>query len=409
MTIDTAQVHAIRVVAAMLFATGCGDQTRGSASYELRDSAGIQIHEYSQPELANAPRWSVSAEPILDIGSGFEDDPRYEFFRIGSVERLGNGGLVVLNSGTREIRVYDAMGRHIRDIGRVGEGPGEFAEPHWFHVMEGDSILIFDVRQQRLTVFDPAGEPARTVSVGPLNIGYNPSVGILDDRSFLVRTEISEFRFPPAGGELRRDSLTYRRFTTSGEELAAFGTYPGQEMFWMHDGPGSMFADPLAFGRSFELVSGDSIIYLGPTDKFEIRAYTHNGQLRQILRVNADPVPVTSTMVTAFMDGLTVFRDSTMAASFRRLREAMPVPPTTPAFSRLAVDSDQNLWVRQYPLYPDSNQAWHIFDPLGRLFGSMELPARFEPKVLEATAITGIWRDDTEVEHLRTYEIERRE
>jgi hypothetical protein len=374
----------------------------------LRDSAGIQIHEYRQAALADAPRWILSAAPVLDIGSGLEDDPRSEFFRIGSVDRLSDGGLIVLNSGTREIRVYDATGEYIRDIGRVGEGPGEFTAPRWLHVMEGDSVLVFDARQKRLTVFGPGGEPARTVSVAPLDIGYNPSAGILDDGSFLVRTEISEVRFPPASGELRRDSLSYRRFTTTGEELPAFGTFPGQEMFWMQDGPTRMMADPLAFGRPFELVAGDSIIYLGPTDTFEIRAYTHEGLLRQILRVIMDPIPVTGTMISAFMEGLTVSSDSAIAASFRRLRGAMPLPATTPAFSQLGVDSEQNLWVRQYPLYPDSNVVWHIFGPSGRLSGSIELPAGFEPKVFGQTAVTGIWKDEAEVEHLRSYEIERR-
>lgn len=306
MTINLTHARAIRVAAVTLVA-GCGDQSRDPASYELRDSAGIQIHEYSESALEDAPRWILSATPVLDIGSGLEDDPRYEFFRIESVDRLSNGRFVVLNSGTSEIRVYDPTGHHIRDIGRVGEGPGEFTTPLWFHVMQEDSVLVFDARQQRLTVFDPGGEPARTVSVVPLNVGYNPSVGLLDDGSFLVRTEISEFRFPPAGGELRRDSLSYRRFTTTGEELAAFGTFPGQEMFWMSEGPGRMHAGPLAFGRSFELVAGDSIIYLGATDDFEVRAYTHTGRLRQILRVNADPIPVTSTMITAFIDDLAVF------------------------------------------------------------------------------------------------------
>lgn len=84
------------------------------------------------------------------------------------------------------------------------------------------------------------------------------------------------------------------------------------------------------------------------------------------------------------------------------------MPATAPPFSQLGVDSEQNLWVRQYPLYPDSNVVWHIFTPTGRLSGSIELPAGFEPKVFEIAAVTGIWKDETEVEHLRTYEIERR-
>jgi hypothetical protein len=371
------------------------------------DSAGIQVYQYSQSALAMAPQWTLSATPVLDIGSGLDDDPRYEFFRVGSVSRLSTGGLVVLNSGTNEIRVYDVAGRYVRDLGRLGDGPGEFAAPLWLHVIADDSVLVFDRRQRRLTVFDPKGDPARTVGVDNLDFGADRWVGMLDDGSFLVRTEASEFRPPSTSRDLRRDSLTYRRFTTTGEELTPFGTFPGREMFWMQDGPTRMIADVLGFGRSFELAVGDSLIHLGPTDQFEIRAYTHAGQLRQILRVDADPVPVTGTMIAEYQRDLDVFGDSALKAAARRLRDAMPMPATTPAFGQLAVDSDQNLWVRRYAVHADSSTIWHVFGPAGRLSGRVELPAGFVPKVIETDVVTGIWTDDVSVEHLRSYELER--
>ena len=97
-----------------------------------------------------------------------------------------------------------------------------------------------------------------------------------------------------------------------------------------------------------------------------------------------------------------------MIAGFRRVREAMPYPATTPAFGQLAIDSEQNLWIRQYPTDPESNAIWHIFSPTGRLSGRVELPAAFEPKLFEASVVTGAWTDADNVEHLRSYEVERR-
>lgn len=244
--------------------------------------------------------------------------------------------------------------------------------------------------------------------MGPLSFEYTPAVRLLGDHSFLVRTETRAPRSPAGDGELSRDSLTYRRFTTDGAELTPLGPYPGREIFWQSDGPRRMLLEPLGFGRSFELVAGGSTVYLGQTDSYEIRAYTHAGQLRQILRVNLDPVPVTNAMIAAFKDHkIERYGDSAIIAGFRRVREAMPYPATTPAFSQLAIDSEQNLWIRSYPAYPESSTIWHIFSPAGRLSGRVELPASFEPRIFEDSVVTGVWTDDDEVEHLRSYRIER--
>jgi hypothetical protein len=240
-------------------------------------------------------------------------------------------------------------------------------------------------------------------------LGYNQATGLLDDQSFLVRTETNNPPTPGGDSQLRRDSLIYRRFTTDGTELPPFGTFPGTEVFWQADGTRRTLLQPLGFGRSFELATGNSLVYLGQTDSYEIRAYTHAGQLRQTLRVNLDAVPVTGAMIAAFKEhDLELYGDSALIAGFRRLREAMPYPATAPAFSALAVDWQQNLWVRTHPLYPDSSTTWHVFSPAGRLSGRVELPASFEPKIFADTIVMGVWTDADDVEHLRSYRLERR-
>lgn len=88
MRMHLTEARIVQLAGAACVASACGGQPRSVVSYEARDSAGVQIHEYDEAAFAAAPRWTVSAAPVLDVGSGLEDDHRYEFFRIEAVDRL---------------------------------------------------------------------------------------------------------------------------------------------------------------------------------------------------------------------------------------------------------------------------------------------------------------------------------
>ena len=394
----------LAIATACVNAGACVPETSVGSAIELRDSSGVVIVEHGPSALTSVPRWTLSDTPIVEIG-GSAGDPNDELYRVQAVKQSNTGDILVLNSGTSEIRKYDRAGRHLLNMGRRGSGPGEFAAPLWLVVDRTDSILVYDFRLQRFSLFDTDGTPGREVLVQDQDIGLRQTAGLLRDGSLLI---------PHAPGPqttvngLRRDTVVLRRISTTGEELPPLGTFPGREYFGLVEGLGTGVTQYRAFGRSLEIALADSVLYVGPTDNSEIRMYTHAGVLRGIIRVATPPVRVTDDMKAAHTrTALAFFQDSALRARFGRLEEIMSFPPTIPAFSRLATDTDQNLWVRGYPVHPDSNTDWHVFDPAGRLSAVIRLPVGFVEHVFDRDRVIGTWTGEDDVERVRVYELRR--
>src|SRR5687768_145368 len=109
---------------ALLACESDGDSTTRQSV--VRDSASVTIVENAAPVWTDsAHAWRVETEPVVTIGV-VEGAPEYQLFRVRHALRLDDGSILVADGGSRELRFYDSTGRHIRSIGRDGEGPGEF-------------------------------------------------------------------------------------------------------------------------------------------------------------------------------------------------------------------------------------------------------------------------------------------
>lgn len=102
-----------------------------------------------------APRWHFSDQPSVDVGIAEGDEP-YELDGAASSLRLSDGRLLVANSGSSEIRVFDAQGRFLTRIGRQGSGPGEFTGGIQLTTRAG-GFAAYDRGEGRLSTFDSAG------------------------------------------------------------------------------------------------------------------------------------------------------------------------------------------------------------------------------------------------------------
>ena len=81
----------------------------------------------SYPEARRLLEDALAAEPDLVIGV-LEGAAEYQLYRVGRPVRLSDGRIAVPNSGSHEVRLFDASGRFLRSVGRLGSGPGEFGE-----------------------------------------------------------------------------------------------------------------------------------------------------------------------------------------------------------------------------------------------------------------------------------------
>ncbi|HEX6644944.1 MAG TPA: 6-bladed beta-propeller [Gemmatimonadales bacterium] len=117
------------------------------------------------PKAARAHAWTVTAEPALRIGVA-EGSPALELHRAGDAVRLADGRIVIANTGTSELRIFDSTGSHLRTIGRRGNGPGEYQGALALTVVGADSLVVHDGGNGRFTILGDAGEYAGTLAIG---------------------------------------------------------------------------------------------------------------------------------------------------------------------------------------------------------------------------------------------------
>ena len=87
------------------------------------DSAGVRV-VVSDPSASDAT-CAVGEEPLLVVGDR-EDDPAHLFGRVVGAARLSDGSVAVVDPTVNQVRVFDETGEHLRSLGRLGDGPGEF-------------------------------------------------------------------------------------------------------------------------------------------------------------------------------------------------------------------------------------------------------------------------------------------
>ena len=169
----------------------CVEQRRSrSTGFTVRDSAGIRIVENPFPHQEQHV-WQFSESPEVDIGV-FDGEEAYQLYRVCGAARLSDGAIIVGNSGTQELRWYDAERVYRKQAGGKGGGPGEFDHLGLLRLYRGDSLITWDPTARRVTVFANDGSLGR---VTPLN-AFAIMRGVFADGSFFFE----EFSHPTIDG-----------------------------------------------------------------------------------------------------------------------------------------------------------------------------------------------------------------
>ena len=109
--------------------------------------------------------WGGTATLVEEASIGVEAGA--EPYLLGMVLDVGVAGdlIYVLDRQVHRVRVYDRSGIHVRDLGREGDGPGEFRSPAALAV--GQRIYVRDSQVGRITLFDKMGELVDTWPIRP--------------------------------------------------------------------------------------------------------------------------------------------------------------------------------------------------------------------------------------------------
>jgi hypothetical protein len=103
-----------------------------------------------------------------------------------SIAKDSRGRYFVAQGMSKEnVMRFDSTGRFLGRIGRYGTGPGEFIWASEVFTNERDALFVFDVRQGRISVFDPSGNFLNSYNV-PATRG---DLSYMDDSTFVLNQE----------------------------------------------------------------------------------------------------------------------------------------------------------------------------------------------------------------------------
>ena len=389
------------------FFWGCAGDGPGRDSFTVRDSAGIHIAENTAPAWGEDDGWHLSDQPLVDIG-GLEGDPDYELYRVSNAVRLPDGRIVVGNRGTNEIRFYDESGIHLLDAGGEGEGPGEFRWIDWVSQYRGDSLVAYDRRQMRISVFDSAGRFVRTFTVPGMDVsGRGRALGVFADGSVFVAAMSST---PPDNeDEAFRQAEPVYSVSPEGEFTDSLCAYPGTERF-LHSAGGSggtsmVFIGYPMFGRSTEYGIHGNSFYVASNDTYEVRVHGQDSVPQSIVRKQHDHLDVTDADIAVLREEQLDGGPPGMRDAMVGVLDATPIRETMPAYRGIMLDRIGNLWVEEYRRPGDTVPRWTVFSAEGELLGTMSMPEHFVIRDIGDDYLLGTWTDDLEIEHVRMYEL----
>ena len=69
--------------------------------------------------------WQIGPEPAVTIGV-VEGEGPLMLHRVGDATKLPDGRIVIAETSSSELKVFDSTGTYLETWGGMGEGPGEF-------------------------------------------------------------------------------------------------------------------------------------------------------------------------------------------------------------------------------------------------------------------------------------------
>lgn len=390
-----------------VLAACASDAPRGGGAVEVRDSAGVRIVQSRAPAWREGEGWRIGAEPLVRVGR--VDGPEAEqLYRVLGAVRLSDGAIAVANSGTGQVRWFDATGAHIASAGATGDGPGEFRTLTWIGRVGNDSIYAWDRQFRRLTVFH-AGRLVRVAtSEIPADQLFPTAVGALRDGSVLV---IGGPTYVPPDGQpgVQRPPLPVWLLDRDGAVRASLGPFPGLAVD-LRPATGSpspaWVRTEVPFGPATVVAAAEDRIVVGDNSAYELRLLAPDGSPAAVVRrVDAVPRPVRPEDLAAKLESrLAALPDvEEIRAGIRAMFEQVPPPSAMPFFRAIRVDPNGNLWVRAYAPPQEPQTRWDVFDPDGRWLGGVDAPPGLEITEIGADYAVGIVRDEMDVEYVQVH------
>jgi len=317
---------------------------------------------------ADVAEWRLAAEPLLEIGV-VDGDPAYQLHQVSGATLLDDGRIALVNSGSSQLRIYDAQGTLTAQHGRKGSGPGEFQVPGRVYVI-GDTIAVFDQRLRRMSLhgLDGGYIANREVSWNRETVPF-PMDEWLHGRSWIdgpplgagraqVRAAIDRLPAPDTAAPVR-----HVRATPQGQIWVREADDDARARWLIHDLEGNAVARLVLPPRFLLLESGTDYVLGVARDEMDVERL-------QLFRLETGDAPLAARALTPSPDDMVMAPRDTVATE--RYHEMMATLRMMSAHQEIFYSAPAN----------EYNYATSVAQLEG-----LEVPAGVQLEIIRADAI----------------------
>jgi hypothetical protein len=325
-----------------------------------------------------------------------------------------DGTILLLDSQLPVLRMYSSDGTHLRDVGRAGNGPGEYESPDGLAALSDGRILVRDPANQRITVYGPDGAYLDEWRLGG---------GFSTNRRFYVDNADQSYVTALMEPGVAPWEWTFGlvRYSADGEILDTLLTptwdYEYPRVTASSEGSSSMRRVPFTPQTEWGF-SPLGVMVGGLSTDYRIDFYRSDGS---VLRMERDweSVPVLPDEAEERRRRITMG----LQRQYGAWRWNGPdVPDMKPPFKGIFTTDEGNVWVHRHTaslpvmtaaearreeemsgrpaLRFEEPPAFDVFDPEGRFLGHVRVPEAFtvEPEpVVRGDYVWAVTRDELDV------------
>lgn len=285
------------------------------------------------------------------------------------------------------VYVFSGSGTLVREIGRKGEGPGEFNQLWGLIIGEADTLYVWDSGRRHVTVFSPDGHDF-IEQVEVRNWQHKrPKDLIGTTADALILTFEAPFRGDGRNQEPRwRDVRVVDRKRGVFLEQALLATALNSAYIVLDD-KGGYTAGVMPFrGMPQYRMSLSGLVYLGTGDDSVVTVSSIDGAVQDTVRWAQDPVPVTSREVSDALKGYN--------RKWRNLVRERGIPKTKPAIENFVVDDRDNVWIQTSAAHGAATATCKVLNAEGEAVGSIELPVNLRLEAVRGNRAYGVMKAD---------------
>jgi hypothetical protein len=292
-----------------------------------------------------------------------QEDNDFFFGQINAVLPTSQGHILVADVTAKKFHVFDQFGNRIGEIGKEGSGPGEFQQMVRSLLTTGDTLMVMDWSNARITAFTQQSPgrwtrnydiPVARTPGGNLSsffhIADEPLVGLYT--TFVMPGGTDSPPKPSLGifnraGERVGDAIIDFRHTDSKIEM-------GTNFVRMYSIP---------FGRSGQVRESEKALHISNSDYFGALTINTRGDTLAYFQYPVITRPVTEEMIVTLTQGANT-------EYYQAVRES--ISDTRPAFDTFMADNLGNVYFR-FDNVSEDEHLWLMFTQDGEFQKSFRI------------------------------------